>query len=595
MKKAKTTIKRVLSCVLALVMILSYTPDIAFAEDTMSDEFKANLNEDGKFEMHSIVPKSEEDMIQLFWENETMSEKYPDLWFDEFSEDYKSCVLTDYALEESHEVEIEYIYDEEMVDAVADIIDLIPKGEYDEELDQYDPYPFEVKDMELINYWVNGGGINDLISYSGEFKELIGYKNFRIDCRRGDDAPFYTEAYGFAPFSNNGTIYGFADMGVKAKHVVFVPDETGDTPEALKEAVLKRIEEYIGAGKVEVEIVSGGDTPLDIMLSGYDETIAYIQEQVDDYEGYITDCESQIAQCIANIEQFTADRDSDPAYYDALIAQEQEFKLNCENNLASYEESLAQTEAWLDNAKEAKQEYIDEYNTEGGENYYLKEAAGNCYFTFKIGEEEYSVVVVKDSDRMVTPEYKSADVKTGITVDSTDASIPLDTLISVEELASGDVYEEIMSVLDVENSKSFDINLFSSSLDEYITKLENGEFKVRIPIGAEYDGKDLIVYYVDENKEVHPYTVFKDGDYAVFATDHFSVYTLAVVETADDSNDEDDSNSGDNSGNDDSSDSTGGATTPDTGDNVNVGMIYMMLMMSAVVICFVRAKRRSTI
>jgi len=105
----------------------------------------------------------------------------------------------------------------------------------------------------------------------------------------------------------------------------------------------------------------------------------------------------------------------------------------------------------------------------------------------------------------------------------------------------------------------------------------------------------LIVYYVDENKEVHPYTVFKDGDYAVFATDHFSVYTLAVVETADDSNDEDDSNSGDNSGNDDSSDSTGGATTPDTGDNVNVGMIYMMLMMSAVVICFVRAKRRSTI
>ncbi len=577
MKKAKITIKRVLSCVLALVMILSYTPDIAFAEDTMSEEFKANLNEDGKFEMHSIVPKSEEDMIQLFWENEDMWINYPDLWFDEFSEDYKSCVLTDYALEESHEVEIEYIYDEEMVDAVADIIDLIPVGEYNEELDQYDPYPFEVKDMELINYWVNGGGINDLISYSGEFKELIGYKNFRIDCRMGDDAPFYTEAYGFAPFKNNGTIYGFADMGVKAKHVVFVPDETGDTPEELKAAVLKRIEEYIGAGKVEVEIVSGGDTPLDIMLSGYDETIAYVEEQIEAQEGYIADTEILIAQCIANIEQFTADRDSDPAYYDALIAQEQEAKLSFENNLASYEESLAQTEAWLDNAKEAKQEYIDEYNTEGGENYYLNEAAGDCYFTFKIGEEEYSVVVVKDSDRMVTPEYKSADAKTGITVDSTDTSIPLDTLISVEELTSGDVYDEIMSVLDVEDGKSFDINLFSSSLDEYITKLENGEFKVAIPIGAEYDGKDLIVYYVDENKEVHPYTVLREGDYAVFTTDHFSVYTLAVVETTDG---EDDSNSG--------------ATTPDTGDSVNVGMVYFILMLSAT-ICYIVTKKRSTI
>ena len=86
----KATIRRVLSLMLVLVMILSYAPKITFASETMSDEFKEILNEDGKFEMYSIVPESEEDVIQLFWENEDMYEKYPDLWFDEFSEDFKS-------------------------------------------------------------------------------------------------------------------------------------------------------------------------------------------------------------------------------------------------------------------------------------------------------------------------------------------------------------------------------------------------------------------------------------------------------------------------------------------------------------------------
>ena len=569
MKKA--TINKVLSLMLALVMVLSYAPKITFANETMSDDFKKILNEDGKFEMYSIVPESENDVIQLFWENEELCDKYPDLWFDEFSEDFKSCVITDYALEESHTVEIQYIYDEDMIDVVAGIIEKVPEAEYDEIWDQYEPYRFAVKDMELINYWVNGGGINDLISYSGEFKELIGYKNFRIDCRRGEDAPFYTEAYGFAPFKNDGTIYGFADMGVKANHVVFVPDETGDTPEELKAAVLKRIEEYIGAGKVEVEIVSGGDTPLDIMLSGYDETIEYAESMLADSQGYLADAEAMKAE-------YEARYDEDPQYYAALIQL-------CDENIANYQINVEQNEAWVENAEKAKQEYIDGYNTEGGANYYLKEAAGDCYFTFKIGEEEYSVVVVKDSDRMVTPEYKSADVKTGITVDSTDSSIPLDTLIGVKELTSGETYEEIMSVLDVEDSKSFDINLFSSSLDQYITKLENGEFKVSIPIGEEYDGKDLMVYYVDDVKKVHEYVVepTTDGKYAVFTTNHFSIYTLVATENSESTDVIT------------PSEPSGDVSTPNTGDNANVWFLYGMLMMAVVAVCYVGIKKKGTI
>ena len=41
-----------------------------------------------------------------------------------------------------------------------------------------------VKDMELVNYWVNTGAgewnINNLIDYSGELKELIGHRNLKF-------------------------------------------------------------------------------------------------------------------------------------------------------------------------------------------------------------------------------------------------------------------------------------------------------------------------------------------------------------------------------------------------------------------------------
>lgn len=440
-------------------------------------------------------------------------------------------------------------------------------------------YLFEIKDMELINYWINEGDINDLISYSGEFKELMGYKNFRIDCRYGDDPPFYTMAAGLAPFSYNGTVYDFVEIGVKANHVIFVPDETGDTPEELKEAVLKRIEEYIGDSDVEIAVVDGED-PLDIMLSGYDGAIASAEESVANAEANIAMTEGSIAQCVANIEEYEALRNTDPTYYDELIAQEEQSKSMYEGNLENDMMSLGYAQDWLENATNARQEYIDEYNTEGGDNYYLNEAAGDCYFTMTIGEGEYSFVVVKDSDRMITPEYKSSDVKTGITVDSTDSSIPLDTLISVDELTSGKTYEDIMAVLDVEDSKSFDINLFSSSLDKYITKLANGEFKVRIPIGAEFDGKDLIVYYVDEDKEIYQHEVTVEGKYAVFTTNHFSIYTLAATETIDDIEDEE------------TTEPTGGDTTPDTGDGSNVWLLFAIIGLSAVAICGIGSKRK---
>ena len=109
----------------------------------------------------------------------------------------------------------------------------------------------------------------------------------------------------------------------------------------------------------------------------------------------------------------------------------------------------------------------------------------------------------------------------------------------------------------------FDLQLFSKSIGN-ITKLDNGSFEVRLPISEKFKGKDLIVYYVDNNNKVTEYKVTVDGDYAVFETNHFSVYTLAENTTeADEEN-------------------------PKTGDNI---MLYVsMLLISGLGLGYLKKK-----
>lgn len=144
----------------------------------------------------------------------------------------------------------------------------------------------------------------------------------------------------------------------------------------------------------------------------------------------------------------------------------------------------------------------------------------------------YYMVIKKGSDKIVTPTYQNVDVNTDIAVKSEDTSIPLDTMLEVEQLTDGEEYDKIIAALNVGESVTFDIKLHSGSLDKYVTKLENGQFEVKIPVPENLKGKTLTVYYVDAQGKVTPHTVTPDGDYATFLTDHFSVYTLAAPAAA---------------------------------------------------------------
>ncbi len=686
----KQTIRRVLSLMLVLFMVLSVAPKSTFANEAMSDEFKAILNDNGKFVMNSVVPKSENDIIKLFLENEDMWEKYQKNGFEfyDFAEDYKSCTigynynfdLGEY--EEEHIVDIEYIYDENVKKIVDDIIKILPKGEYSDEWGQ-EPYYYSVKDMELVNYWVNTGAgewnINNLIDYSGELKELIGHRNFKIDARRGDDGLFYTVADGFAPFISNGVVYAVEMMGVRAEHVIYVPDNTGDTPEELMAAAMGRIDEYIGE---DVAVIEGYDQGvLEFLLMPYDVDIALYEKTIADYDTLIEGYEETIADYEAIIEEngrLYEEAVENNIYYNELILNETQLRDEAQtryddcwvqisayqnqmndicvlrddpNNVADYDYYQQQIDALQqqidqcmldadmyqiqkDDAQASIDEYtshimdeysyfllkeqaiydkqseesrlsviqferqsvvdakdrelmykqntINEYNTAGGENNFLKKAAGDYYFTMTINENMYNFIIVKDSDKMLTPEYKSLDVTTGVSVDSKDTSIPLDTLINVETVLSGEKYEEIKDILDVDESFSYDIKLFSNSRDNYVTKLPDGEFKVSIPISEEYYTKDLMVYFVDENKEIHDYDVVidKEEGCAYFKTNHFSIYTLAVLGDALD----DSATGGDTS----EGGATGGAVN--TGDSNEIRLWYVVIIMSAIFVCIYRKK-----
>ena len=130
---------------------------------------------------------------------------------------------------------------------------------------------------------------------------------------------------------------------------------------------------------------------------------------------------------------------------------------------------------------------------------------------------------------MFVPSHTTTDVVTNVTISSNDSSIPLDTKINAKQLLSGTEYEKIIDILKLNDNLMFDLKLFSNGLDKYITKLENGEFEVRIPIPDNYKEKDLVVYYVTSNGEIEEYNVEldKNKEYAVFKTNHFSIYTLA--------------------------------------------------------------------
>ena len=477
-----------------IILMVCFMPNVFAA--SISDNFKTMLNEDGKFHVKSVPPKNIEDAYFILGELSFIdvhtyepiydtSVGFFDLDVDSCNDKYTKCSLKMYdgthKLIEEHEVEIVYDYDEDILSKLKDFIDNFPDG-----LEE-----FEVRDMELINYWMNAYLDDDhLDSYSGELQSYLDYSNidFYVSNRAGDDTEFYHLRRGIATFSYEGVIYYMNNfLGTKANNIIYVPDDTADK-DVLK-TVQARIDEYVGEGKLTVK--EGGE----------------VAPWLDNYAEDIFNTMSQW----------------DPSMAAMTFA---EWKLT-----SDYEDAISNA-------------------------VFLKEAAGGKYYTVKCNNITYKFVVIKDSSKMVNPTNKTKDLETSVLV-STESNIPLDTKVKANELTSGEEYDKVMSKIETEESDTYDITLYSNTLGDNITKLEDGKFEVTIPVSEKLEGKELTVYYVDADGNVTTYDVTVKEGLATFITDHFSIYTLASVTSV----------------------------NPNTGDNIIAGLALLAISVLGVIGC----------
>ena len=144
-------------------------------------------------------------------------------------------------------------------------------------------------------------------------------------------------------------------------------------------------------------------------------------------------------------------------------------------------------------------------------------------------------LIIKNSSKIKEEVvYVNNDIITGITISSSSSDIPLDTIIQVNEIKEDNQqYQEITNKLKIKDALIYDLKLFSSTAKQFITKLSNGQFQVKVPVSAAMLNKDLVAYYIhdDGRVEQHPITVV-DG-VAHFTTDHFSIYTIAEKRSVD--------------------------------------------------------------
>ena len=149
------------------------------------------------------------------------------------------------------------------------------------------------------------------------------------------------------------------------------------------------------------------------------------------------------------------------------------------------------------------------------------------YYKVTIGKKEYYYFIAKDSSKMRTPVMNTVDVITDISIKTESSEVPLDSKINTVVIdAKSDEYNEFLKKVNINNGLVVDLKLFSDSINKNISKLDDGVFKVYVPLNDELRKLDLTAYYVKDNGEIEKHNVKIEGDYLVFETDHFSTYVI---------------------------------------------------------------------
>ena len=149
------------------------------------------------------------------------------------------------------------------------------------------------------------------------------------------------------------------------------------------------------------------------------------------------------------------------------------------------------------------------------------------YYIFNINNKEYKFFIEKNSDKMRNGEFYTVDINSNAIINSNSPDVPLDSMINFENVSkNSNEYKQILNFLGLNDAIVANIKLYSNSKDAYITKLENGKFKVYFPITKNMEDRDLRAYYITDENKIEEYSVDIIDGYAIFETNHFSTYTI---------------------------------------------------------------------
>ena len=160
--------------------------------------------------------------------------------------------------------------------------------------------------------------------------------------------------------------------------------------------------------------------------------------------------------------------------------------------------------------------YVDIANIEGAYTVRLR------YESAEEGNGEYSNLIIVKRTKAAT--ITTENTETNIKLETEEGIVPSNVVLEVAPVTEGTVYNTVKKALsNMKQFKVFAINLLSNGV-----KIQpNGKVKITIPVPAEFNKANLVVYRVEEDGTKTEYSVTVNGETATFETDHFSTYVLA--------------------------------------------------------------------
>lgn len=200
----------------------------------------------------------------------------------------------------------------------------------------------------------------------------------------------------------------------------------------------------------------------------------------------------------------------------------------------------------------------------------------NSYYNITIDGKTYPFFIFKDGSKMVDISFGTKDIYSGAKITADSPCVPNDSMIKYDVIDKNSTEaKNLLAAFGLTDGHSFDISLSSKTKGTYISKLDDGTFKVYIPLTDELKGKELTAYYKTADGKIEKYAVSVEGDYAVFSTSHFSTYTIGFAD-------------GNNTGN----TSTGEEKIAKTADTNKIALFGTMMVASLAGVAVLKKKEK---